>query len=456
MSSAMARSGGGNFSSHNSGMSGSNARSSRGPSSGQIASGRGDSGRSSSRSQDFASNGSNRHGDGGRQSSFRNGDGSQFSNSGNHPHNANYDRVVAFMNGGGDHGDGRGGDRGDRGSPRDAGFDHGDSFGNNWGGDRGNNRGDNRGNDHGDWTGSRNGDHSGDHGNWGRNGNSQFANFDRHGKDFRGDHFDRDNFRHNADSIRHDFHDRHDVPFRNGWWGGNRHWNNWWGPWAWNGWWGQPWYWWGWSTAPYLDSWLGFGWGQPCYWDYGPSGYMTYNYGPDLNYQTYLPPVTEQAQLPTTTNYNQAFDLAHSAPAIDPAKAAPSDWLPLGVFSVAKPGRQDENWMIQLGVNKQGVLTGTYYNQDKDSAHPLVGMVDKDSHKAAWYFADGTENPMVFETSVDNLTEPQTTVMVHFAPGDSGVWQMVRLERPEAQQNQGQAAQQGNEALPTPPQHELP
>jgi hypothetical protein len=244
------------------------------------------------------------------------------------------------------------------------------------------------------------------------------------------------------------------VPFRTGWWDHHRfdrdRFDHGFGPWAWNWWWGRPWYWWGWATAPYLDSWLGFGWDQPCYWDYGPGDYVTYNYGTNQFYQQDQPPV------PANDYYKQVYDLAHSAPPVNADNTAQSDWLPLGVFAVTKPGRQDENWMVQLGVNKQGVLTGTYYNQDKDSAHPLLGTVDKQSHKAAWYFADGTENPMVFETSLDNLTEPQSTVMVHFGPGDVGVWQMVRLERPEAAQNQSQQGQPGQEALPTPPQHELP
>jgi hypothetical protein len=393
----------------NGGMSSAMARNNRTFSSGHM-----DSNQMAFRSGDMG-----RRGDYGRQTSFRSGDNVARAGDwsrGDHPHNANYDRLMAFMN--------------DRGGDRDG--NRGNALGNNWG--------DNRG-----------------------GVNARFASGDNR-FDRNGDNFDRDNFRHNADSIRRDFRDRHDVPFRTGWWDHHHfdrdRFDHGFGPWAFNWWWDRPWYWWGWSTAPYLDSWLGFGWSQPCYWDYGPNGYANYNYGPSLGYQTNLPSPSDEAlpqpQAPVAPNYKQAYDLAHSGPAVDAKNAAQSDWLPLGVFAVTKPGKQEENWMVQLGVNKQGVLSGTYYNQEKDSAHPLVGMVDQKTHKAAWYFADGTENPMVFETSVDNLTEPQTTVMVHFAPGDSGVWQMVRLERPEAAQNQGQQGQQGQEALPTPPQHELP
>ena len=224
------------------------------------------------------------------------------------------------MNGGGDHGNGRGGDHGDRGSSRDAGFDHGDAFGNNWGGDRGEGRrqrswrsGQQR--RQRSWRLDRqpNGDPTATTAIGAATDNSQFANFDRHGKDFHGDHFDRDNFRHNADSIRHDFHDRHDVPFRNGWWeqssleqlvgtvGVER------------------------LVGPAVvlvglvdravlgfvaRVWLGSALllGLRAEWLHN----LQLRTRSESIRRT-CQPVTEQAQLPTTTNYNQAFDLAHSA-----------------------------------------------------------------------------------------------------------------------------------------------
>jgi hypothetical protein len=150
------------------------------------------------------------------------------------------------------------------------------------------------------------------------------------------------------------------------------------------------------------------------------------------------------------TYYQQVYDLAHSAPTGNQGETSKGDWMPLGVFAVTKPGQQQEDRMIQLAVSKDGVLSGTYYNKAKDGAHPILGMVDKQTHKAAWYFGDDTFGGLVFETSVDNLTEPQSTVMVHFDPGDVGVWQLVRIERPEATEyGQGDQGQ-------TQPEHSLP
>jgi hypothetical protein len=252
-----------------------------------------------------------------------------------------------------------------------------------------------------------------------------------------------DNFRRNADSIRRDFRDRDrdDLPFRFGWWD-DRRFDRGFGPWGFTSWRDRPWYWWGWTNAPFLDSWLAYGWGRPYYWDYGPNGYIYYQ-----DNQIYQ---NGQPYMAADKYYRQVYDLAHSAPALSQDQAAKMEWMPLGVFAVTSEGQQEEDRMLQLAVNKQGVLSGTYYNKSNNGAHPLVGRVDDQTHKAAWYFADGTNDQIVFETSLDNLTEPQSTMMVHFTPGNVGVRQLVRLERPEASATQGQASGQ-SEAQPSQP-----
>jgi hypothetical protein len=263
-----------------------------------------------------------------------------------------------------------------------------------------------------------------------------------------------DNFRRNADSIRRDFRDRNrnDLPFQFGWWDNHRF-DRGFGPWGFTFWRDRPWFWWGSATVGVLDPL--FGWDRPYYWDYGPNGYVYYQ--DDQFYRN------GQPYMAANEYYQQVYNLAHSAPALSQEEAAKSDWMPLGVFAVTAEGKQDEQRMIQLAVSKQGVLSGTYYNQGNNGAHPLQGMVDQKTHRAAWYFADGTNDQMVFETSIDNLTEPQSTVMVHFAPRSVGVWQIVRLERPEASDRasagptpaQGKA-ESAQPAQPTQPQQELP
>ncbi len=107
--------------------------------------------------------------------------------------------------------------------------------------------------------------------------------------------------------------------------------------------------------------------------------------------------------------YQQIYDLAHSVPKIDEKEAKDMEWAPLGVFAVARDndnGRDREpERTIQLAVNKEGVIGGTFYNSEKKEAHPLAGKVDEHTQRAAWAFADGEREKMVFETSINNLTQ---------------------------------------------------
>jgi hypothetical protein len=115
------------------------------------------------------------------------------------------------------------------------------------------------------------------------------------------------------------------------------------------------------------------------------------------------------------------------------------DWAPLGVFAVTRIDSdslsESEQRTIQLAVNKEGVITGTYFNPQNNHVHPLSGMVDTRSQRAAWAFADGEHPKVVFETSIFNLTEPDSTMMVHFGEqaSDAEVWHLVRLEQPEGE-----------------------
>ena len=70
-------------------------------------------------------------------------------------------------------------------------------------------------------------------------------------------------------------------------------------------------------------------------------------------------------------------------------------------------------------------------------------MVDDRTKCAAWAFADGEHDDVVFETAFYNLTRDDSTMMVHFGPqaGDTEVWHLVRLEQPENTGNTGSSVQ---------------
>lgn len=239
---------------------------------------------------------------------------------------------------------------------------------------------------------------------------------------------DRDNWSRTADRIRENWYrrDRDNLPFRYGWWD-NAGVNRWpvLSPWRYSRWQDRPYYWWGWTPAPTLTNWLVFGWDRPYYWDYGPGGNIFYR----DNYVYY----DNQRYLADEQYYRQVHDLAHSVPSVDANAAQQMEWQPLGVFA-ATPGSESTQRTLQLAVNKNGVVSGTYYNPQNEHVHPLLGMVDERTQRAAWAFADGEHPDVVFETSIYNLTEQQSTMMVHFGPSanDTQIWRLVRLERPEA------------------------
>ena len=245
--------------------------------------------------------------------------------------------------------------------------------------------------------------------------------------------------------------DRGNLPFQYGWWGNHGgHWPAY-SPFAYSRYRDLPYYWWGWTPAGRLVDWLAFGWNRPRYWNYGDGGNI---YCQD-DYAYY----DGDRYLPVSDYYQQIYDLAHAVPNISEQDAHNIEWSPLGVFAIAREDQQSDNHdrTIQLAVNKDGVLSGTFYStKNGQAAHPLSGMVDEHTQRAAWAFADNEQPKLVFETSIFNLTKPDSTMMVHYGPreSDTEVWHLVRLERPEASQQTSES----HDNLPQTRQerHDLP
>jgi len=259
---------------------------------------------------------------------------------------------------------------------------------------------------------------------------------------------DRNNWSQTATRIRGDWsrRDSRNLPFVFGWWDNYPH-DRWpvYSPFRYSRFSDRPGYWWGYTPADRLTTWLTFGWNRPSYWEYGP--------GRNIYYQDDYVYYDGNRYAPVDQYYHQIYDLAHSVPTIDQSQAEGMDWVPLGVFATTR-GNDSDARTIQLAVNNQGVLAGTYFNPQTSKVHPVTGMVDKNSQRAAWTFADGENKDVVFETSIFNLTKPESTMMVHFGPKpeDTQVWHLVRLEQPEnggQQVNAQPAAQVG-------PQYDLP
>jgi hypothetical protein len=215
--------------------------------------------------------------------------------------------------------------------------------------------------------------------------------------------------------------------------GGNPHWNNWAGSihnhcnfnrfhgcfsnhfWATNFchfpwrqsyyWWGaQPWsHWWGCPTWGALGNWFpSYGWSDPYYYGYGPGGNVVYSNG-----YVYL----NGEQVATAEDY--AASAATLADVPTPANPdQKTEWLPLGTFALSEGEHDtDPSRVVQLAVDKEGIVSGTMVNQKTQQTYPIQGRVDKETQRVA--FTIGDDKEVVFETGIYNLTQQQTPVLVH-------------------------------------------
>jgi hypothetical protein len=199
---------------------------------------------------------------------------------------------------------------------------------------------------------------------------------------------------------------------------------NWWGysPWLGNY---APGYWYGntgWNT--FANN---YGWQQPYYYDYGPNGNVVYQGNQVL--------VNDQ---PVGTADQYAQSAADLATVTQDQMNAPHDWMPLGTFSVATSTNDPKPVRVaQLAYdNKQGLISGTIFNQQSNNLYTLQGKVDPQTQRVA--FTVGNDPNTVMETGLYNLTQNETPVLVHFGPEQTATYLFARLPEPK----EGEAATQ--------------
>jgi hypothetical protein len=65
---------------------------------------------------------------------------------------------------------------------------------------------------------------------------------------------------------------------------------------------------------------------------------------------------------------------------------------------------------------------------------PVYGQVDKKTQRAAWTVGDRKD--VVYEAGAANLTQDQTTMLVHFGKDRTQQWTLVRLQQPSGTSGQ--------------------
>lgn len=182
----------------------------------------------------------------------------------------------------------------------------------------------------------------------------------------------------------------------------------------------------GWRPVTYASfgTFMGAAWvsAQPRYYAYGSGG--------NVYYENNVVYVDGQAAGTPEEYAAQSTALVASAP----AEVTDTEWLPLGTFALTREGVNDSQAMLELAVNKQGVLAGTYYNETTQVSRSLKGMLDQASQRAAIGFADGKNADVVLETGIQNLTQDEAPALLHQGKDRSGPVLLVRLQAPEEEQ----------------------
>lgn len=237
-----------------------------------------------------------------------------------------------------------------------------------------------------------------------------------------------------GNSVRYHWHGFHNPNwFSYSWWNAHPHpWGGWHYSYAFSRY--PAFYWWRIPTWNALTSWFTWGvpaavWAQPVYYDYGPGGNVVYQ-----DSQVYV----------GGEDVGSAADFAQSAAALATVPPPPSEevaaqaeWMPLGTFAVSSSESDtDPSRVLQLAVDKAGVISGTLYNQKTDRTITIQGQVDKDTQRVAFRFG---ESDVVAETGLYNLTQHEVPLLVHFGVTRVENYLLVRLDAPqEGDANLGQ------------------
>ncbi len=190
-----------------------------------------------------------------------------------------------------------------------------------------------------------------------------------------------------------------------------------------------PWqYWWRVPTYTAVANWFTWTapqtvWSEPIYYDYGTGGNVVYQ---DNSVSI------DGEQVASTTEFAQsAAVLASVQPPANEEAAQNAEWMPLGTFAVSA-NEKDVNptRVIQLAVDRQGVISGTLYNTETDEAQTVQGQVDKETQRVA--FRIGESEDIVAECGLYNLTQNEAPLLVHYGASKVENYLLVRLEQDDA------------------------
>ncbi len=153
-----------------------------------------------------------------------------------------------------------------------------------------------------------------------------------------------------------------------------------------------------------------------------------YEYGKNVTYQDNSVYVDGDNVGSADEFYQQAQGLADTG-----SRAATPDgqkWMPLGVFTITREGEQDDDMVVQLAVNPDGVIRGNLTSTLTNDTRTIQGSVDKSTQRVAFTITGNPDN--VAETSLDNLTKDKVPLLIHYGQERTEQRVLVRLDESEA------------------------
>ena len=155
-------------------------------------------------------------------------------------------------------------------------------------------------------------------------------------------------------------------------------------------------------------------------------GGVYYDYNQNVVYDQGTVYYGDQPVATAEQYYDEAAHLADAG-----QNTADEQWLPLGVFAIVAEGQTTTDKLVQLAVNKDGVVRGNYQDLLADKITPIIGNVDKQTQRVAMKIEGN--NLLVAETSLYNLTNDEVPLLIHFGADRQDNRTLIRLNKEEAE-----------------------
>jgi hypothetical protein len=185
------------------------------------------------------------------------------------------------------------------------------------------------------------------------------------------------------------------------------------------------------ATGLAATAWDAASWSAMNAWFGTSAAPMDYDYGSNIVTQDDNVYVDGEDAGTTNAYYEQAASLANAG--ADAPTADDQDWLPLGVFAMTRDDQNSSNMVIQLAVNKQGIIRGNFTDTKTNQTLSVQGSVDKKTQRAAWTIGDKKND--VIETGLYNLTKDEFPALLHDGKDRTEQWLFVRMKQKDAKAN---------------------